>query len=161
MSIASSVAAGVGRLRAPGVARPREVTVTRVIDAPLHIVRDACWDAARHGAIHALGDARVGTAAVRGVVAVGPVHHDYRAAIAGGPGALHWRGAASSGTVRLEASGRRTRVEVTIRWTPTAPWAHVAAGVDLDRRRIQADLGRVALIAESEAAEQRLGPIAV
>jgi len=163
MSIATAVAARVGELRASrSVHPPREITVSRTIHAPLPIVRECCWDAARHEAVHALGAARLEPDAVRGTIVVGPFRHGYRAAIAGGPDSLRWRGRASAGAVRFVRIDRETtRVEVVLRWTPSAAWAHVAAGIDLDRRQIAAELHRLALIAESEAAEARLGPISV
>jgi hypothetical protein len=163
MPITSAVAARVEALRAARPVPPlREVTVSRVVQAPLSVVRECCWDAARHRVVHALGGARLRADSVDGTIAIGPFRHDYRAVIASGPGAFRWRGATSDGEVRLTPLDEdRTRVDVVLRWIPNAVWAQAAARVDLDRRQIAADLHRLALIAESEAAEERLGPIAV
>jgi hypothetical protein len=162
MPIAASVAARVGALRAPRPAPEREITVSRIVEAPLSIVRECCWDAARHHVVHALGTAQLREDSVRGTIAVGPFRHDYHADVAGGPGAFQWHGDASSGELRFTPlDAERTRVDVVVRWTPSAVWAQAAVRADLDRRQIAADLHRMALIAESQAADERLGPIAV
>lgn len=163
MPITTAVAARVEALRAARpLPRERQVTVSRIVQAPLSVVRDCCWDAARHRVVHALGSARLRTDSVDGTIAIGPFRHDYRAALAAGPGAFQWQGDASSGEIRMTPlDAERTRVDVILRWTPTAVWAQAAVRADLDRRQIAADLHRLALIAESEAAEERLGPIAV
>jgi hypothetical protein len=163
MPITTAVAARVEALRAARpVPPPREITVSRIVRAPLSVVRECCWDAARHRVVHALGTARLRADSVDGTIAIGPFRHDYRAAVAAGPGAFRWRGDASDGEVRLTAlDDESTRVDVVLRWIPSAVWAQAAVRADLDRRQIAADLHRLALIAESEAAEERLGPIAV
>ncbi|GAA2073431.1 hypothetical protein GCM10009840_03320 [Pseudolysinimonas kribbensis] len=163
MSIATAVRARVGGLRAPRpVPRAREVVVSRLVAAPLPVVRECCWDAVRHHVVHGLGTAKVRMDSVSGTIAIGPFRHEYRAALAAGPGAFRWRGSASSGEIRFAPIDQdHTRVDVVLRWTPRAAWAQAAVRVDLDRRQIEADLHRLALIAESQAAEDRLGPIAV
>jgi hypothetical protein len=161
MSIAATVAARVDELRKHRPApRAREISASRVIAAPLRIVQESCREAARRHVLHTLGSSRITDQAVHGAVAVGPFHHLYRATIAAEGDAYRWMGDASRGTIRFTSlDAERTRVDVVAEWRPTAPWAHLAAGADLDRRQIEADLHRVALIAESEAAEERLGPL--
>jgi hypothetical protein len=139
----------------------RRVVVRREIHAPLRTVQERL----RHPSscqlfVHAARAAEFTEDRIRADVRFGPILQHYEGSWGIGPGIVMWTSFASSGSVRCTGvDHERTTVEVDLRWRPRTTLGVVVARTEIDRRRVERDLARLALVLESEAADERLGPL--
>jgi hypothetical protein len=153
-------------LRPAPPGRHRRVLVRRSINAPLALVERRMRQPESCGLfLRTTAGARFARESLAVELRVGPLHQSYAASWTASPGAASWSSSGTSaswGLIRASSQGAEsTLVEVELSWWPHTAFGAFVAGTDLDRRRIASELGRLAAVLESEAGEDRLGPLAV
>jgi hypothetical protein len=139
----------------------RRVVVRREIHAPLGRVQERLRQPTSCRLfVHAARAAQFTDDRIHADMRFGPILQHYEATWGTGPGIVMWASFGSSGSVRCTGvDPEHTTVEVDLRWRPRTPLGIVVARTEIDRRRVERDLARLALVLESEAADDRLGPL--